>query len=583
MRPTSFLARSSTALTALLVLLSISTATLGSASDSKAALLKVRDIDPHDVKSFLETGAGLLGVSPDDPLGVATALQSDAPLLDLSQMLDDLTPKRNTSLALTEACSDINRALPDRDFFDSFSLSPQYKQSTQHYFNARQAAPRVTPACVIYPQTGKDVQTIMKALRRQSTTYAVRGAGGHSTGYNFTTALGFSSTTGVLIDMSAMQALSYDASTGIARWELGYTWGGLSQAMEQYSAQVAGGRLGAVGPGLLLGGGVSWFSGKVGFASDTVEAYEIVLADGRLVTATRDNEFSDLFWAQKVGLNAFGIVTAVSSKTIPVKQIYGSSRLFLSVDMPGVLGALAKWYQTGADACPDGYILPAIVNVLVNSAITRLNIFEFFYNGPQADADKCFADFAQFKPLYQDSKMRGYTDFMLNALTNQNAVFEGFANALYSMVTETPSAKTLVDIYYKWEEVSSGTDLTFLQRTLTFGPVTRTQLAASKAAGGSPLGVENDTQGFVWVGLADSSLGPGSPTDTRLFASAKQVDAVVPKSTTRQLPLYINYARLEQQPLLSFRPESLEKYRAIKRKYDPDGFITSHTTGHVFY
>ncbi len=113
--------------------------------------------------------------------------------------------------------------------------------------------------------------------------------------------------------------------------------------------------------------------------------------------------------------------------------------------------------------------------------------------------------------------------------------------------------------------------------------MTKTQLAASKAAGGSPLGIENDTQGFLWVGLADGSLGPGLPTDTRLFASALDFDTSVPKSTTRQLPLYLNYARLEQKPLLTFRPDTLQRYRQIKQKYDPDGFITSHTNSHDFY
>ncbi len=445
-------------------------ATVNAAALQESQIREVRDVEPRQLSAILGNGAGLKGVSAQDPVGVAKTLQAPAPLLDLGLLLKDLTPKSNYSSALTQACSAIRAALPTNDFYGRFGLSPQYYNSTQHYYNARQAAPRVSPACVIYPKSGADVQKIMNALRRYSVTYAVRSQAGHSTGYNFTTSIGFSSTTGVLIDMTSMQGLTYDAGTGVARWELGYNWGTLAQAMDKYNAQVAGGRLGAVGPGLLLGGGISWFSGENGFASDLVQAYEIVLADGRLVTATRDNEFSDLWWAQKVGLNAFGIVTAISSKTVPTTQVYGGSRLFLSSDMPEVLGALAKWYQTGADACPKGFILPAITDVLVNSALTRLNIFEFFYNGPQADAEKCFADFAKFKTLYNDSKMQSYSSVLLSALTQQPAVFSGFANALYSSATETPTAETLIAMYDKWRQVSTSTDLTFLQRALTFSP-----------------------------------------------------------------------------------------------------------------
>jgi Berberine and berberine like len=118
---------------------------------------------------------------------------------------------------------------------------------------------------------------------------------------------------------------------------------------------------------------------------------------------------------------------------------------------------------------------------------------------------------------------------------------------------------------------------------LSFSPVTATQLKASKAAGGSALGIENETKGFLWTCYGDGSIpAVGALTDTRLFESSVIAAEAAPKSS-RELPLYINYARVEQKPILSFRSNSLSKYRQIKKKYDPDNFITTHTSGHDFY
>ena len=64
-----------------------------------------------------------------------------------------------------------------------------------------------------------------------------------------------------------------------------------------------------VGTGLLLGGGLSFLSPKHGFGADTFVELDVVLVNGRLVTATVDNQYSDLFKAMKGGANRLGIVT----------------------------------------------------------------------------------------------------------------------------------------------------------------------------------------------------------------------------------------------------------------------------------
>lgn len=72
--------------------------------------------------------------------------------------------------------------------------------------------------------------------------------------------------------------------------------------------------------GLINGYGIEGSSHIYGLFSDTVVALEVVLADGRVVRATKDNEFSDLFYAIPWSQGTLGLMVSAEIKLIAIKE-----------------------------------------------------------------------------------------------------------------------------------------------------------------------------------------------------------------------------------------------------------------------
>ena len=61
--------------------------------------------------------------------------------------------------------------------------------------------------------------------------------------------------------------------------------------------------------GLALGTGMTTYSHKVGLYHEAIKSYEVVLGDGSLVTATRTNEHSDLYYTLPWSHGSLGFLT----------------------------------------------------------------------------------------------------------------------------------------------------------------------------------------------------------------------------------------------------------------------------------
>jgi FAD/FMN-containing dehydrogenase len=159
------------------------------------------------------------------------------------------------------------------------------------------------PAVIARPRGAADVIASVEVARRLNLPIAVRG-GGHSIAGRCVC------DDGLVIDFSDMRAIRVDPVTRTARAEPGLRWTEFDRETQAFGLATTGGTIGDTGiAGLTLGGGFGWLEGKFGMTVDNVIGADVVLADGRLVHASRD-ENADLFWAVRGGGGNFGVVTS---------------------------------------------------------------------------------------------------------------------------------------------------------------------------------------------------------------------------------------------------------------------------------
>ncbi|NUP04122.1 MAG: FAD-binding oxidoreductase [Nonomuraea sp.] len=114
-----------------------------------------------------------------------------------------------------------------------------------------------------------------------------------------------------------------EITDGVARVGAGVKWGEVLAAASPLGLTGLAGSAPVVSvTGYTLGGGLSWFSRKHGFAADSVRAFDAVDADGEHVRVTADSD-ADLFWALRGGGGDFAIVTAVEFGLHPAPFLYG--------------------------------------------------------------------------------------------------------------------------------------------------------------------------------------------------------------------------------------------------------------------
>ena len=218
------------------------------------------------------------------------------------------------------------------------------------------------PRAVVHCRSAVDVQSTIRAARDCYLPLSVRG-GGHDWA-------GRALCEGIVMDLSGMNGVAVGSNNRVARISGGARASDVLAVTDPLGLVAVTGSCGAVGmTGLTLGGGYGPLIGRFGLALDNLVAAEVVLADGRIVTAKHNSE-EELFWALRGGGGNFGVVTAMQHRLHELPSIRSGMLLFPFAEARAVLQGCADiaasaseqlTVQLGLVIGPDGTPMVMVV------------------------------------------------------------------------------------------------------------------------------------------------------------------------------------------------------------------------------
>ncbi|KAL1593647.1 hypothetical protein SLS59_009161 [Nothophoma quercina] len=397
--------------------------------------------------------------------------------------------------------------------------------------------------------------------------------------------------TGVLISSTNLNTLKLSEDGETMSIGPGPRWGDVFNYLEFTNKTVVGGRLAPVGvPGLLLGGGISWYSVKHGLASSggKIKAYEAVLADGTIATITANSSYSDLYWALGGGGNSFALITRFDLQTFP-----------------SITPLLADAHYGSTNATRDAYLATVLNMVLQNDddlAATTIPVVRWgpnftapsyestlFYNGTSAPTSGPLAEFIHgnttgLKALNGTSTLRPislaqYSRAMRSAFKEGGQSYGLRQKFRVVSIKATAEALAIVHDTYFASLVASGlaNKVPDFFSGLAFNVV---NLNMAQQSAGLPQNLPLEPAFWVEESVTWSSDGT---YDTEVEEWVKSVNVEI-EAKLKEVDglsryIYLNDADKGQKVFESYGSESVEKLKTIRDKYDPDRIFTDLMPG----
>ena len=242
------------------------------------------------------------------------------------------------------------------------------------------------PLLIAYCATAADVVQAVAFARTTGILTAVRSGGHNVAGSSLCDG-------GLVIDLSRMNRVSVDPGKRMARAEGGALLADLDAATQAHGLATTTGVNSDTGLiGLTLGGGIGRLGRKHGLSCDNMLSAEIVMPDGRVVTASSD-ENADLFWGLRGGGGNFGIVTAITYRLHPVGPTVLAGSLIY--EWKRARDAL-RLYASFSTTAPDELCMDAALLTLPDGG--HGFAISTFYAGPLNDGERALRPLREALP-----------------------------------------------------------------------------------------------------------------------------------------------------------------------------------------
>ncbi|MBL8058798.1 MAG: FAD-binding oxidoreductase [Anaerolineales bacterium] len=367
----------------------------------------------------------------------------------------------------------------------------------------------------------------------------------------------------LLILTHLMKGVQINAQARTAWVEAGVQWGEvLAPAQAAGLAPLLGSSPGVGVVGYTLGGGLGWLARKYGLAADSVRAFEVVTADGRVRRASAV-ENADLFWALRGGGGSFGVVTGMEIQLYPVTTVFGGNLIYPLELAPEVLARYRRWIAQAPEALTSSVLimnfppLPAVPEFLRGKSAV---IVRGLYCGPVAEGEALLREWLEWQaPLAN----------LWRAMP-----FSEVASVSNDPLDPVPAYNTGA-----WLRGLSDTSIDAIIEYGAARPGRAAPIFVEVRHIGGALGrVAREANAFgnrdAELLLSVAAMAP-TPEVRRLVEShAQQLKQALAPDLTGGV--YMNFLEREEARARTrdaYRPENYRRLRALKAQFDPDNLF----------
>jgi FAD/FMN-containing dehydrogenase len=261
----------------------------------------------------------------------------------------------------------------------------------------------VMPQAVLRAASTEDVRKAI-VFCRDTGVRPIPRSGGHSF-------QGFSTGTGLIIDMSMVSRVSYDPKRDRVRIGAGATLLNVyDQLYRRARMTIAGGTCPTVGiSGLTMGGGVGPFTRQYGLTLDRLVGAHVVTADGRARRVDSKND-PDLFWAIRGGGGgSYGVVTSFDFRPVPADMpIVAIDLEFAWRHVERVMTAFQSWVPTVPRNAHPGMTIKTSERAVGAEPVVAVSLW---HRGSRARADAEIRDFLKevaIKPVSRSERQQAF-------------------------------------------------------------------------------------------------------------------------------------------------------------------------------
>ncbi|MHC2998341.1 LLM class flavin-dependent oxidoreductase [Microbacterium sp. HJ5] len=391
-----------------------------------------------------------------------------------------------------------------------------------------------SPGIVLEPSSPAQVaEAVGFARRHPELPLAVR-SGGHGISGRST------NDGGIVIDLRRLNGIEVlDEERRLVRIGPGARWTQVAEALGGRGWALTSGDYGGVGVGgLATAGGIGFLAREHGLTIDHLRAAEVVLADGRIVRASAD-ENAELFWALRGAGGNVGIATAFEFEVDEVGEV-GWAQLAFQVDD---LAAFLEGYGRIVEEAPRDLTMFLLAGGPRPGQSQVVQLYGVVDSDDPDTIIERLQPFAELAPLVQQSvQLASYPQIMANAdLGPQHGAGEPHSRSgLVEHVTPAFAGA--------------------VERMLASGEIPFFQL---RAVGGAVADVAEEATAYTHRSANFSVVALGSRPD-RLDAHWRTLAA-----HTAGMYLSFDSSQRPERIAEAFPPATLARLRTVKAAYDP--------------